>query len=161
MFLVIKSHWFPHFPTQGSMPEYVEYVMNSQFNGDFAGYYHIYIYISCYYYMITMKISHEKWFHFPGSETKSDCHRCFGFPPFPRHQERFKIQLHEEMYSSTLAKCHFWPERQLQALLGKRPVAGRVLERNLSGRLGAPKFGNWWVSTSNFTMVYDTHNLEL
>lgn len=28
--------------------------------------------------------------------------------------ERFKIQLHEEMYASTLAKCHFWPERQLQ-----------------------------------------------
>jgi len=35
VFLVIKSHRFPHFPTQGSMPEYV---MNSQFNGDFAGY---------------------------------------------------------------------------------------------------------------------------
>ena len=28
--------------------------------------------------------------------------------------ERFKIQLHEEMYATTLMKCHFWPDRQLQ-----------------------------------------------
>ena len=28
--------------------------------------------------------------------------------------ERFKIQLHDEMYATTLMKCHFWPDRQLQ-----------------------------------------------